>query len=279
MLDDLSQMWLTCKVVPLEASSLLLSILFPVRLVLKFGHADCSELLNFIVVDNEDLSFKSLIGKLNLSISTCFRVLEADKGMRVSTGTFFKSDIFNFSLSTVRENSSEILFSPVIWEILDVKIKSLFRSLISDGIHELLLCSLSLVQGLSNVKFETITHISVEKSFKCLVDTVWSIKLVFGFNGIWLVIADKTKLSEFVLEKNKGLNVTEWGKDVSDIFFLHFSWDVLEVHVVNQFTHNGSVVLLLKLENLWVSFDCFHGTLLVFKANVCKTFLRMIRVG
>jgi len=125
LLDDLCQVWLTGQIVPLESTSLLLSILFPISLIFEFSHLHSSNLLDFIIVDNENLTFECLVLQSSLSSSTSIWLFEADKSIRVTCCTLFKSNIFNFSVSVVTENILKSLLSPVVWEVLDVKVDSL----------------------------------------------------------------------------------------------------------------------------------------------------------
>jgi hypothetical protein len=54
-------MWLTGKIIPLESTCLLLSVFFEIGFILEFGHLDLSDLLDFIVVDDENFTIINLI--------------------------------------------------------------------------------------------------------------------------------------------------------------------------------------------------------------------------
>ena len=60
---------------------MLLSILFPIGLVLELGHLDGSDFLNLVVVDDKDLSVEGLVGEGSLGSSTGIWLLEADKSI------------------------------------------------------------------------------------------------------------------------------------------------------------------------------------------------------
>ena len=104
---------------------MLLSILFPIGLVFEFSHLHGSDLFDLIIVNDENLSFIGLVLQLSLGSCTSIWLLEADKSIGISGRSFFKSNVFNFSLSSGAEDLSELLFSPVVWEILNVEIDSL----------------------------------------------------------------------------------------------------------------------------------------------------------
>ena len=61
LLDDLSQVWLTGQIIPLESTGLLLSILFPISLIFEFSHLHSSDLFDFIIVDDKNFTIKSLV--------------------------------------------------------------------------------------------------------------------------------------------------------------------------------------------------------------------------
>ena len=88
LLDDLGQVWLTLKIIPLEPSGLLLSVLFKISLVLELIHLDFSNLFDFIVVDNQHLTVIHLVRKLLLSLSAGIWLLVAYEGILISSCSF-----------------------------------------------------------------------------------------------------------------------------------------------------------------------------------------------
>lgn len=60
--------------------------------------------------------------------------------------------------------------------------------------------SLLFGEGVSNIKLKSIAHVSIEKLFNSFIDTFWTVHLVFAG---WVVIADETVLTNFVIEENK----------------------------------------------------------------------------
>jgi len=77
-------MWLTGKIVPLESTGLLLSVLLEIGFILEFFHLDFSNLLNFIVVDNQNFAINLMVRKLLLSSGTRVWLFVANKGILVS---------------------------------------------------------------------------------------------------------------------------------------------------------------------------------------------------
>ena len=63
---------------------------------------------------------------------------------------------------------------------------------------------------------------------------LWSVFLVLS---VFVIVADETILTDVVLEKSKGLDGSEWSKDFLNLGIRHFTWNILEVDVVDQFSH------------------------------------------
>jgi len=278
LLDDLGQMWLTGEIVPLESTGLLLSVLLEIGLVLKLGHLDLSNFLDLVVVDDQDLSINLGVGKLLLGGSAGVWLFVANESVLVSSSVFlwFKSDVLKFSVFT--EFLSDVLLSPAVWEVLDVKVDSLLGGFISDSLHEFLLFSLRFAQSVSNVKLKSFWswgHFSVHEGIDGFVDASWSVGLVFV---VWISKADETVLTDIMLEHDEGLNVSEWGEKFLNLILSHLSWDVLEIKVVDEFTEVLSVVFWFKSERVGITVGGFKSILLVFEANVSETFLGVIWV-
>jgi len=85
-LDDLGQMWLTGKIVPLESTGLLLSVLLEIGLVLEFSHLDLSNLFNFVVVDDQDFSINLSVSHVLFGSGAGVWLFVADESVLVSSG-------------------------------------------------------------------------------------------------------------------------------------------------------------------------------------------------
>lgn len=96
-MDDLSQVWLTCKIIPLETTSLLLSVLFEIGFIFKLIHLNLSNFLDFVVVDDQNFTIIDLIREGLLSLLAGIWLLEANKSVLVTSWTFLKSDVFKFT--------------------------------------------------------------------------------------------------------------------------------------------------------------------------------------
>ena len=81
LLNDLGEMRLAGKIVPLESTRLLGLILLEVRLILDLLDLLVSDLLDFVMVDDKDLSVMSLVVKGLLGGSCSIWLLEANKGI------------------------------------------------------------------------------------------------------------------------------------------------------------------------------------------------------
>jgi hypothetical protein len=194
---------------------------------------DLSNLLNFIVVDDQNFSINLSVRKLLLGLSTGVWLFEADESVLVTRGIllWLKSNVLE--LTIFGELLSNLSFSPAIWEVLNVKIDSLLGALVSDSFHEFFLFSLGFAESMSNVKLKSISswgHFSVHESIDGFVHTSWSIGLIF-FS--FVIIANETVLSNFILEDNKGFDSTEWKEEFFYLSLGHLSWDVLEIKIID----------------------------------------------
>jgi hypothetical protein len=88
---------------------------------------------------------------------------------------------------------------------------------------------------MSNVQLKTISHVSVHKGFNGFVDAVWSVSLVFSF---WIIIANKTVLTDFVFQDNERFDFTKWFEKFLNLIFFHINWNVFEIKIVDQFTES-----------------------------------------
>lgn len=153
-------MWLTGKIIPLESTSLLLSILFKVSFISESLIFHFSDLFNFIVIDNQLFSIKWLIMKSLLSSSCSVWLFVANESILVDNSLAvirsFSLNSNTLKLTEFLKNLSDLALIPIQWEVLNVKIDSLLRALESDGFHKFLLFSLRFFQGWSNIKLESI---------------------------------------------------------------------------------------------------------------------------
>lgn len=222
-------------------------VFLEIRLVLDLLDLLVSDLLDLVMVDHEDLTIMGLVVESLLGGCSSIWLLEANKGVGVSGLSFLKSDFFD--LTILLEEISEVIISPGSWEVLDVEIASLLGGLVSNGVSGLLELSLSLLEGMSDVKLHFVTlgilaHNSVLELGDGLLAALWSIFLVLS---VFVVIADKSILSDFVLEENKRFDGSKWSEDLSNLGISHLSRNILEIDVVDQFSHGSSDVLWLEV--------------------------------
>jgi hypothetical protein len=97
LLDDLSQVWLTCKIIPLETTSLLLSVFFEISFIFKFIHLNLSDFLDFVIVDDQNFTIIDLVREGLFSLLAGIWLLEANESVLVTSWTFLKSDVFKFT--------------------------------------------------------------------------------------------------------------------------------------------------------------------------------------
>lgn len=265
-------MWLRSQVIPLETTSLLLSIFLEISLIFQVLHLNGSEFFDLIVVNNKSFTIEGLILKPLLGVSACIWLLEAHESIGIAGVSFLHPDVFKFSI--VAKDFMEFFIGPVGWEVLNIQIDSLLGALVSNSLHELLLLPLLLGKSMSHVQLQTIAHISVQQRFNGLVDALWAIHLIFA---AFIIIAHESELSNLIIEQNKRFNFTKWRKNSFDILFFHVCWDVFEVDVVNQLHHYLSIIFRFKSNSSSI-FSCFFGILLVFKAYKSESFLRMVGI-
>jgi len=121
----LSQMWLTGKIVPLESTGLLLSILLEIGFISEFFHLDFSDLFDLVVVDDQNFTFNLMVGKLLFGISAGVWLFVANESILVSWFVLFGLDSNVLKFTVFTEFSSDFLFSPAGWEVFNVKVDSL----------------------------------------------------------------------------------------------------------------------------------------------------------
>lgn len=198
LLDDLSQVWLTGQVVPLESTSLLGLVVLEISLILSFLELDLSELLDLVVVDDENLISIGLVGESALSSGSCIWLLVADESIGVASLSSVKSDFLD--LTTLFEEISEIILSPVGWEVLHVQVASLLGVLVLDCLLDLLDGSISLLDGVSDIELHVLVHLFVLQALNGLVCTSWTIFLV---DLIWVIVTDETELTDIILVEDE----------------------------------------------------------------------------
>jgi len=122
-------------------------------------------------------------------------LLEADKS-EASIFAFLKFNVLD--LTELLEKVSKVISSPLAWEVLDVQVASLFRSLVSQSLSLFLELSVRLFHGCSDVKLKFTSHFLSIKTIDSLLGTFWSVLLV---DSLRVIVANETKLSDIVFEK------------------------------------------------------------------------------
>ena len=243
LLDDVSLIWLTCEVVPLEAS-VDRFVLFPVSLVSDLLELEVSDLLDLVMIDDQTLTVVSLATKSLLGNGASVWLLEADESKGVVLETLLESYLFDLSIGL--EEVGKVDLSPGSWEVLDIKVASLLGVLVSDGFNELLFFSVLLVQEVSEVHFKAIAHVFVGKGGDCFLNSHGTVHLILS---ILVFITHETILADVVLEENEIFDVTKWGEESSNLVSRHIGGNILEVQVVNFFFRHFSGILWVEREN------------------------------
>jgi len=161
LLKHLGQVGLRGQVVQLESSIDLGLVSFPVSLVLCALHLDLTDLLDLVVVDHQHLAFTVVVHQVGLGVGGIVWLLEANESESIASLAFFKSDILN--LSILLEEVVKIVLAPVIWEVLDVKVASFLRCLISDCFSKLLYLALGFLKSMLDHKLHTVAHLTAIK--------------------------------------------------------------------------------------------------------------------
>lgn len=265
LLDDLGQMWLTGQVVPLESTSLLGLVVLEISLILGFLELDLSEFLDLIMVNDENLISIGLVGESALGSGGGVWLLVADESISITSLTSVKSDLLD--LTTLFEEVSEIILSPVGWEVLHVQVASLLGVLVLDGLLDLLDGSISLLDGVSYVQFHILVHLFVLQTLDGFVGTLWTVLLVdLG----WVVIADETKFTDVILVEDERFDGSIWLEHLLDLIVRPIEWNVLDIDIVDELSHISSVLWLelASLDLIGVSggLEGFGGRVLILEA-------------
>jgi len=266
LLDNVSKVWLVRELGPGEGgSSLLRNVLLPVSLVSDLRELQVTDFLDLVMVDDETLSVVGLSLELGLGHGAGIWLLVADEGVGVVLVSLLESHSLDFSVGL--EEVGELNFGPGSWEVLDVQVASLLGVLVSDGLLELLLLSLWLVQELSAIELLSIAHVLVVQFGDGLVDGIGSVSLVLV---VLVFVAHESELSHVVLEGNEGLDGTMWLEHLLDLFLGVFLGDILEVQVVDELLGDISGVLGVESEDfsgLLKGLEALVGALLFFEAD------------
>ena len=209
---------------------------------------DLSDFLLLVEVQEELLAIQGLSLTLLLGIGSTFWTLVADEGVDGSTFFMVKLDTFDFTV--LFKVGLELLFSGVLWEVLDVEIASLLGVLESVLLSLLLLLSESLWKSFFNVELDTIVLLvvllsdSVQGAFWTVFFVVW----VFETNeGEWCLFVGTLDLAH---HDNSALDGTILAKDLLNLFLIPVTWEILDVDVVEGLSEFSSVLWLI-----WVDFE------------------------
>ena len=187
-------MRLVSNIIPLEATSFLGLIFIPIGFIFCSFNLYLSDLFDFIVVDRKRHTFNVMIVEILFGWSSIIWFLEANESECITIWTSFNTDFFNFTISF--EEISYFLLFPRIWEVFDIKITSSFAGFIANSFTKFFLLTIIFLQSMFDNKFQTISHITIIKFLDSFFSTFWSIFFVDAF---FIIIADKTELTKFVL--------------------------------------------------------------------------------
>jgi len=122
LLKDLSHVWVTGKIIKMEGSHLLSLIFFEISLIDGIFDLDSSLFLDLVMIDHQGLAIMSGVVQSGFGKGSRVWLFEADES-EVSVSSFFELDVLD--LTEMSEDVLELLISPVVWEVLDVKVASL----------------------------------------------------------------------------------------------------------------------------------------------------------
>ena len=187
-------MRLVSNIIPLEATSFLGLIFIPIGFIFCSFNLYFSDLFDFIVVDRKHHTFNVMIVEIWFGLSSIIWFLEANESECITIWTSFNTNFFYFTISF--EEISYFLLFPRIWEVFDIKITSSFAGFIANSFTKFFLLTIIFLQSMFDNKFQTISHITIIKFLDSFFSTFWSIFFVDAF---FIIIADKTELTKFVL--------------------------------------------------------------------------------
>ena len=187
-------MRLVSNIIPLEATSFLGLIFIPIGFIFCSFNLYLSDLFDFIVVDRKHHTFNVMIVEIRFGLSSIIWFLEANESECITIWTSFNTNFFYFTISF--EEISYFLLFPRIWEVFDIKITSSFAGFIANSFTKFFLLTIIFLQSMFDNKFQTISHITIIKFLDSFFSTFWS---VFFVDAFFIIIADKTELTKFVL--------------------------------------------------------------------------------
>lgn len=146
----------------------------------------------------------------------------------------------------------------MIWEVFDVEIASLLRSLVPKSVSRLLIFSFGLLHCVPNVEFLVLSDVSSRKVLDGLQSTFRTVLFV---EALRVFVADEAKLTDVVLHKDQRLDVSESFKHFSHLLVSEVERDVLHINVVDEPSELPSISWL-ELEGhslalILAELDCF----------------------
>jgi hypothetical protein len=136
------------------------------HLILVLFVLDVTEFFEFVMADLQWLFLENLAikgGKGSLSLVRGLEAHESICFVLLVNGEHL--DALNFALSVVAENVSEVLFSVLGLEVLDIEVASLLRVLVFDCLTEKFFLTLGGAKGGLDVEDLAIAHVFSVKSF------------------------------------------------------------------------------------------------------------------
>ena len=238
------KLFLVGKICPLCTLGVCLTELLEVVLITSGLVLDLTNLLDLVVVDSERLVVD---GKVLLGRRGLIWLLEADESVKLLTLTrWVHLEALNLTVSG--EEVAKLILCPGVREALNIEVASLLGALVLDGFSETFRLTISLLEGLLDVKLLVVGK-------RDTVDDRLAVELGDGFlSASWSVLAvllvlrveaDESVRSLIIFHEFHALNASELIEKGANISLSVVIGEVLRIDVVVDLAEVALVTRLI----------------------------------
>ena len=186
---DRHEIWLRVKVCPVDSPSKLLSfVLLEVSNINFLLNVDLSDFFDLVVVDEELLSLKNLLMKIEFGTHSRIGIFETNKSKVDAVCTFICSDAFDFT--ELFKNLADFELAPSWRNVFDVEVAAFLCFFEAHSLCAFLLFSVSFLESVSDVQL-VVSHLVLVELTDDSLGTLRTVLLVQAFG---VVVADKAEL-------------------------------------------------------------------------------------
>ena len=185
-----------------------------------------SHFFYLIKINNKSFSINIIILQIDFSLWSLIWLFKANESIWIHI-EFSNFDIFNFS--KLREETFNNFLSPILWNVFDIQVASLFWLLVSKQISFLFIISLLFVKSMRHNKLEAFSNFFSIHFINSFLSTIRAVLRTFLF---WIAITNKPEFSNLVLNKKTWTYVSKRSKQIFNVLLRFINWNILNVNIV-----------------------------------------------